>query len=32
MTEIISGVRACDKMVLSPPGKMTTGQKVEISP
>jgi RND family efflux transporter MFP subunit len=32
MTEIISGVRAGDKLVLSPPGKMTTGQKVEISP
>lgn len=30
-TEVISGLREGDKVVLSPPGKMTSGQKVEIT-
>jgi RND family efflux transporter MFP subunit len=31
MTEILSGVQQGEQVVLSPPGKMTTGQKVQIS-
>jgi len=31
MTEIISGIRQDERIVLSPPGKMVSGQKVEIS-
>ena len=30
-TEILSGLREGEKVVLSPPGKMETGQKVEIT-
>jgi len=31
MTEIISGIQQGERVVLSPPGKMVSGQKVEIS-
>ncbi|HWR83230.1 MAG TPA: hypothetical protein VN285_08005, partial [Candidatus Deferrimicrobium sp.] len=29
--EVLGGVQAGERVVLSPPGKMSTGQKVEIS-
>ena len=32
MTEVISGLSRGERLVLSPPGKMQTGQKVETSP
>ena len=31
LVEILSGVKAGDRVVLSPPGKLATGQKIEIS-
>jgi multidrug efflux pump subunit AcrA (membrane-fusion protein) len=31
MVEVISGLSEGDQVVLSPPGKMTNGQKIEIS-
>jgi len=31
LVEIISGLSQGDQVVLSPPGKMTTGQKIELS-
>jgi len=32
VTEVLSGLSRGDRLVLSPPGKMKTGQKVETSP